>query len=131
MKNKDFIELVKRTQRNTSALLIAKGQEYAGEADRLSNFKRGSTNTGMTPLQVCFIYMSKHYDSLATYVKKDAGGYTQILAEPIDGRLDDLINYCILMKALIQESASLDKDKVHRTFLDSLHTEESSPPELI
>ena len=129
MKNKDFVELVERTQRTTSALLIAKGQEYSGDSDRLSNFKRGATNTGMTPLQVCFIYMSKHYDSLATYVKKDAGGYTQILSEPIDGRLDDLINYCILIKALIAESTDLEEDKINRAFLDNLH--EESQPELI
>ena len=106
MDNKRFTELVAKTQQATSGLLIAKGQEYANSTDRLANFKRGENLTGVTPLQCCFVYMSKHYDSLATYIKKDAAGFDQHLSEPIEGRLDDLINYCYLMKGLIQESQS-------------------------
>ena len=104
MDNKEFTTLVEKTVRDTSALLISKGQEYAGSADRLANFKRGANLTGTTPLQCCFIYMSKHYDALSTYIKKDASGFDQHLSEPIEGRIDDLINYCFLMKGLIQES---------------------------
>jgi hypothetical protein len=104
MNNKDFTTIVEQTQRSTSALLISKGQEYAGSADRLANFKRGANLTGTTPMQCCLIYMSKHYDSIATFVKNDAAGFDQHLSEPIEGRLDDLINYCILMKGLIQET---------------------------
>lgn len=107
MDNKTFTELVAKTQQATSGLLIAKGQEYANSTDRLANFKRGANLTGVTPLQCCFVYMSKHYDSLATYIKKDAAGFDQHLSEPIEGRLDDLINYCYLMKGLIQESSQL------------------------
>ena len=103
MDNKEFTQLVERTQQSTSALLISKGMEYAGSEDRLANFKRGATLTGATPLQCCFIYMSKHYDALSTYIKKDAAGFDQHLSEPIEGRIDDLINYCFLMKGLIQE----------------------------
>ena len=104
MDSKEFTVLVEKTQRDTSALLISKGQEYAGTKDRLANFKRGAELTGTTPLQCCFIYMSKHYDSLSTFIKKDAAGFDQHLSEPIEGRLDDLINYCFLMKGLIQEN---------------------------
>lgn len=103
MNQQDFKKLVDQTVQDTAAILISKGEEYAGSADRLANFKRGATLTGVTSLQCCFIYMSKHYDSLSTYVKKDAQGFKQILSEPIEGRLDDLINYCMLMKALINE----------------------------
>ena len=109
MDNKEFTALVEKTQQSTSALLISKGQEYAGSADRLANFKRGASLTGTTPMQCCFIYMSKHYDSLSTFIKKDAAGFEQHLSEPIDGRLDDLINYCFLMKGLIQESQAQPK----------------------
>lgn len=114
MNNKDFINLVERTQRDTLSLLASKGQEYAGTEDRLSNFKRGASLTGTTALQTCFVYMSKHYDSLATYVRKDAAGFSQILSEPIEGRLDDLINYCVLMKAIIAENSQDDIQKVSK-----------------
>ena len=105
MNQTEFKKLVDQTVQDTAAILISKGEEYAGSQDRLANFKRGSNLTGVTSLQCCFIYMSKHYDSLSTYVKKDAAGFKQILSEPIEGRLDDLINYCMLMKALIAESS--------------------------
>lgn len=96
--------MLELTTRATAGLLKAKGAEYAGSADRLANFKRGAQLTGATPLQVAFIYASKHYDSLATYIRNDAKGLQQHLSEPIEGRFDDLINYCILMKALVMEA---------------------------
>ena len=104
MKQSEFKALVDKTVRDTSAILAAKGEEYAGSTDRLANFKRGAQLTGATALQVAFIYASKHYDSIATYVKKDAQGFEQKLSEPIEGRFDDLINYCLLMKAIVCEA---------------------------
>ena len=92
MDQQDFQFLVTETVESIQHLLTVKGGEYAGTEDRLSNFKRGATLTGATPLQVAFIYASKHYDGIAR-------------SEPIEGRFDDLINYCILMKALIREEA--------------------------
>lgn len=95
--------LVNTTVDSIRLLLKVKGGEYAGGEDRLHNFKRGAELTGTTPLQCLFVYLSKHYDSVATYVRKDATGKEQVLSEPIEGRLDDMINYCILAKALIAE----------------------------
>ena len=101
MDQQDFQFLVTETVESIQHLLTVKGGEYAGTEDRLSNFKRGATLTGATPLQVAFIYASKHYDGIASFVRdpKRKG------SEPIEGRFDDLINYCILMKALIREEA--------------------------
>ena len=98
-----FNLLVQETYTESAKLLIMKGGEYAGSVDRLANFKRGSALTGVTPLQCLFIYMSKHYDAVATYVRDEAAGTVRERSEPIEGRLDDLINYCILAKALIAD----------------------------
>ena len=98
-----FNDLVRETIDELEKLLIVKGGEYAGSEDRLANFKRGAQLTGATSLQVAFIYASKHYDAISTYVRKDAAGHQQVLSEPIAGRLHDLINYCILMKGIIEE----------------------------
>lgn len=103
MNQSDFKQVVGETLVRTADLLVSKGEEYAGSADRLANFKRGAQLTGCTPLQVLFVYMSKHYDALATYVRKEASGEGQQLSEPIEGRLDDLINYCLLAQAIIAE----------------------------
>lgn len=99
----DFNNVVDETVKATAGLLVVKGGEYANDADRLANFKRGSALTGATPLQVAFIYASKHYDGIASYVRTAAQGQPRASSEPIEGRFDDLINYCILMKALIRE----------------------------
>lgn len=103
MNRKDFDQVVKDTVKSTADLLVIKGEEYSGNDDRLSNFKRGSERIGITSLQVALIYASKHFDAICTYVKKDSFNREQILSEPIEGRFDDLINYCILMKALVKE----------------------------
>lgn len=109
MNQAEFTKLVEATIEVTGKLLIIKGEEYAGSEDRLANFKRGADRIGITPLQVALIYASKHFDALCTYVQKDSTGAKQSLSEPIEGRLDDLINYCFLMKALIVENERLPK----------------------
>lgn len=84
-------------------LMTVKGGEYAGSEDRLANFKRGAALTGCTAQQVLFIYLSKHYDAVATYVRDGATGVERRRSESINGRLDDIINYCILLKGLVYE----------------------------
>ena len=104
MNDADFNELVGSTIATIQNLMVTKGGEYAGSVDRLANFKRGAALTGATPLQVAFIYASKHYDAIATFVRDEAAGTDRPRSEPIEGRLDDLMNYCLLMKGLIQEA---------------------------
>lgn len=106
MQQDRFRQVVENTLIRTADLLVKKGEEYAGTEDRLSNFKRGAALTGATPEQVLFVYMSKHYDSLATYIRKTAAGQAPALSEPIEGRVDDLINYCLLLQALFAERDS-------------------------
>lgn len=99
MNQADFEAFTEAFLNDTARLLVSKGAEYAGSADRLANFKRGAALTGCTAEQVCFIYLSKHYDALATFIREgEKPG-----AEPIMGRLHDLANYVLLMAALVRE----------------------------
>lgn len=104
MEQQEFEKVFAETIETIKQLLVVKGGEYAGSEDRLANFKRGAALTGATPLQVAFIYASKHYDAVATFVRDRAKGVERLRSEGIEGRLADLINYCILMKALIEEN---------------------------
>lgn len=104
MNNEDFCAVVESTVNDLQSLLTIKGGEYAGSEDRLANFKRGAALTGTTPLQVAFIYASKHYDAIATFVRDQASGTERPRSESIEGRLDDLMNYCLLMKGLVRET---------------------------
>lgn len=70
MNREQFDNIVNETIKSTGALLIAKGAEYAGDADRLANFKRNAEKQGTTPLQIWKQYIGKHIDSLDTYFKR-------------------------------------------------------------
>ena len=106
MNHQEFSVLVEGTMAELRKLMETKGGEYAGSEDRLANFKRGAALTGVTPLQVAFIYASKHYDAIATYVRDQATGTERRRSESIEGRLDDLMNYCLLMKGLVAEASN-------------------------
>jgi hypothetical protein len=108
VKQDEFDVVVHDTINNIQDLLRVKGGEYAGSEDRLANFKRGAALTGATPAQVLFIYLSKHYDAVATFVRDQAANVKRERSEPIGGRLDDIINYCILLKAMVIEAQTLD-----------------------
>lgn len=104
MKQQDFEAIVEDTIESIKQLMTIKGGEYAGSDDRLVNFKRGAALTGCTPMQCLFIYMSKHYDAVATFIRDEASGTSRPRSEPIEGRVDDLINYCLLLKGLLHEN---------------------------
>jgi hypothetical protein len=105
-------------------LLKVKGGEYANE-DVLANFKRGAALVGVNPLTCLFIYMSKHYDAVATYVKDKQTGQDRPRSEPILGRLDDLMNYAVLAKALIAEEAGVEVKSWEPELMKTLHLKHS------
>ena len=108
MNQKDFEELCQQIQRDTTDILILKGREYAGSADRLANFKRNAALSGIDALTVLHVYMAKHWDSFSTYVRDMQARQPRELSEPIEGRLHDLINYAVLAIALIQDKPNED-----------------------
>lgn len=103
MNNEQFLSLLAAVQKETFDLLESKGKEYSGTEDRLANFKRGAANVGVKPTTILYIYLSKHLDSIATYIKNEQKGLPLALSEPIEGRINDAINYLILLRALIEE----------------------------
>ena len=62
-------------------LLADKGTEYSrGEVDVNSNFKRVGEAIGINPVEVAYVYLAKHLDSIANYVKT----FETPSGEPID-----------------------------------------------
>ena len=102
---KECLALIEDATKN---IMKKKGREYAGNEDRLANFKRGSANTGVNSETVLFIYMQKHFDSLTTFIKdlekqKSYGAVAGALSEPIQERIKDMINYLLLLNGLLVE----------------------------
>jgi hypothetical protein len=89
-------------------LLNKKGGEYAADDDALANFKMTSKDTGVSPLGVLMVLMTKHYRAIQSYVRNNG----QIKSnEPIEGRIADMRNYLFLMSCLIDDLKLNEKSK--------------------
>lgn len=86
-------------------IMKSKGMSYSGVYidDKLANFKRVASETGLTPLQVWNVYFLKHKDAISSYIR---GEYND--SESIEGRIQDGINYLFLLYGLIKEEKEKD-----------------------
>ena len=100
MDKERFQDLLNDTFSDMRELTATKGREYAGSDDQLANFKRLGKALRMAPEAILFVYLTKHLDSITTYVRELQEDQ---LSEPIDGRIDDAILYLILLKGLTHE----------------------------
>ena len=96
-------EIIEETIEQIRTLSELKGSEYSGDDDRLANFRRNAKNLDLTMEDVWAVYCAKHYDAVMTYIKDLRTGKKRERLESISGRLDDIIVYSILMKAMVRE----------------------------
>jgi hypothetical protein len=96
------LEITDKANGRRTEIMRAKGAEYAGTdrewADCNQNFKHVGQMLGLDPKLVCGVYMLKHVDSLATYLRTGIDS-----VEGITGRLDDIRNYIDILESLIIE----------------------------
>ena len=106
---KDFFKWAKEQSDQELEIMAVKGREYTiNDRDKLKNFKHIAERVKLRPLQVAMVYLLKHVDSLTNYVNEGVESSN----EPIEGRLMDIRNYCLLIGALIKESKdTIDIDK--------------------
>lgn len=102
-------EIVKPTFMKIVELGILKGGEYAGDHDRLANFRRNADAWGVTMEQVWGIYISKHWDAVKQYVEDLSKNTRRERMEPLEGRVDDMIVYLMLFKAMLAERRDLEE----------------------
>jgi len=98
-----FNEIAARTWRCIKSLSELKGGEYAGDVDRLANFRGQAEELGVPMEMIWAVYANKHWAALMQYVKDIKDNKERARLEPITGRLDDIIVYCMLMKAMVEE----------------------------
>lgn len=99
----EYARLVDDTIEEIFKLSKLKGGEYAGDTDRLANFRRNGKTLELPMETVWAVYAAKHWDAVMQYIKDIQNNTERTRLEPISGRLDDLIVYCILFKAMIRE----------------------------
>jgi len=106
--------LVEDTVNNLKKLSELKGGEYAGDSDRLANFRRNGAALGLPMETIWAVYAAKHWDAVMQYIVDLRTGTNRERLESISGRLDDLIVYAVLMKAMVDEREG-DRIKVIET----------------
>ena len=112
MEHKDFTELVKRRTELIEKVLASKGEEYSRNGERLWNFKEAAKVTGQTDIQAAWGMAMKHLVSVMDLIsqvgvtQKREDGHTfirEFSRDYVDEKIGDLINYLILIEALIEE----------------------------
>lgn len=105
MKAEAFAKSIDELYERLKSLTASKGEEYKRREDnQFANFERGAQALGLTREQVLMVYLSKHLDSIVTYVKDRAAGQEKQYAEPISGRIDDAILYLLLLRGMTIEN---------------------------
>jgi hypothetical protein len=71
------------------------------------------------PMEVIWrVFAGKHWHAVSQHVHDVSSGITRILSEPIEGRIDDLIMYLCLLKAMLRErseSSGASSERVSKT----------------
>jgi hypothetical protein len=99
MTNKQLLESSGEIMKECFKLLQTKGHDYTGgDDDALANFKYVGTRTGLDPKQVWAVYFNKHVEAIFTYIKRG-----ELKSETVESRIQDAINYLLLLNGLIQE----------------------------
>jgi hypothetical protein len=104
----DLDALVRDFLDHSAALLLSKGQEYAGanaNADRLRNFRDVAAFTGQRPEEVCATYFMKHVQAITHAVHDDRYTWAYTLDDGSEGlkqRICDGVNYLLLLAAILE-----------------------------
>ena len=119
--HKRWHQLIQSQVERINKLAEQKGGEYAGDVDRLANFRRNGERLGVPMELVWAVYAGKHWDAVQQYVQDMVSKKERTRAEPISGRVDDLIVYLILFQAILEER-NVDKiSGVPRSHLKEYH----------
>lgn len=124
MNSEKFNQIVDRRKSLITSVLQRKAAEYVQGGDRLYNFKRAATITGDSPEKALLGMLMKHIVSVLDIIEKiekahqiknteydvkvsedsnDRISKTIFTQDYIDEKFGDVINYFILLEALIHD----------------------------
>lgn len=84
--------------------LTIKNKEYAPEDDPLHNFKASAAAAQTTPEHAAFMFMLKHFTSVADMIKH--GNPKDYSFDLWKEKLGDMKNYLFLIEAIIEEKVN-------------------------
>ena len=99
MKHTDMLDHIEIIFDKVSSMHIKGQKEYAMSEDNVfANFERIGEQTGFDKKMVLWIYLMKHIDGIASYLK---GHKSQ--REDVTGRLTDAIVYLCILWGMIED----------------------------
>lgn len=98
-----YNQILSETIKEIQKLGALKGGEYAGDNDRLANFRRIGLDQELPMATIWRVYAGKHWDAVSQYIKDERQGKSRKRLEGIQGRIDDLLVYLILLKCIVEE----------------------------
>lgn len=101
MNYKDRLQVAKDTFVNIENLLMGKGKEYGSDTDANANFF-ADVEVGITQFQSWGVFANKHWRSIRSAIKRNPTAPTSP-TEPLEGRIDDLITYLVILKSMLKE----------------------------
>jgi len=99
MKHQTREKLIATILKEAKSLRIRKGNDYSGKVDVNSNFKRLAQKLNVSPEFILWVYLTKHLDSIETFVRNG-----KVESEAIEGRIIDAVNYLLILNSLIKEN---------------------------
>lgn len=88
---------------NCIHMLRAKNADYSQneqKGDRIAAFRRIARDIDLPMRKVWAVFAQKHWGAIMRFIKEG-----RVESEPIDGRIDDLINYSVLLGAIIADES--------------------------
>lgn len=129
--HKEYAEIIDETVEQIKKLSKLKGGEYAGDVDRLANFRRNGETLDLPMETIWAVYYNKHHDAVMQYIQDLKNGKQRERMEPIEGRVDDMLVYCILLKAMIRERNRPESLGVSKSWADAQLELPLTRPELM
>jgi hypothetical protein len=100
-----YDQIIEQTIGEIRKLGTLKGGEYAGDVDRLANFRRNGKQLDLPMETVWAVYYNKHHDSVMQYIQDLKNAKQRTRLEGIEGRVDDMLTYLMLFKCILRERA--------------------------
>ena len=98
MKHKEMLKLINAIFEQVELIHTEGQKEYAMDEDNVfANFERIANQTGQNKEMVLWVYLMKHIDGIASYLR---GHRSQ--REEVQGRLTDAIVYLCILWGMIE-----------------------------
>jgi len=111
MEAKQFNEIAEARIAHCRSTLIAKGEEYSRDGDRLHNFKTAAAIDNETPEQALWGMCKKHVVSVRDMIKDVERGIVPS-QKMLNEKITDWINYGLLLEGLFGERQAGQGDPV-------------------